>query len=201
VANPEPRTSASPNRAGRFCFPPVEGVSDDVSSALVLSDEKEKELLRRCWYSHDARWYMAVADEFGLEAANRLNKRVCRALGKAEMRRLVRALGIGAPTTVQELVQVIEVGFRFFVTPPLTQAEFRVVDGHSYEAWMKRCFIYDNVRKAGIAPSYACAAFDRIQGWHEALGVPMAEEPPARLCPKVQGGECRPVIAFQPLKG
>jgi hypothetical protein len=30
--------------------------------------------------------------------------------------------------------------------------------------------------------------------------VPMVEEPPARLCPKVQGGECRPVIAFQPLE-
>jgi len=40
-------------------------VSEDVSSALVLSDEEEKELLRSCWYSHDARWYMAVAQEFG----------------------------------------------------------------------------------------------------------------------------------------
>lgn len=54
-----------PNRVGRFCFPPIEGVSEDVSSALVLSDQKEKELLRSCWYSHDARWYMAVAQEFG----------------------------------------------------------------------------------------------------------------------------------------
>jgi hypothetical protein len=98
-------------------------VSEDVSSAPALSDEKEKELLRRCRYSHDARWYMAVAQEFGVEAANRLNKRVCQALGKAEMRRLVKA-----------------------------------------------------------------------------LGVPMVEEPPARLCPKVQGGECRPLIAFQPLE-
>jgi hypothetical protein len=47
VANPEPGTSALPNRAGRFCFPPVEEVSEDVSSALVLSDQKEKEILRR----------------------------------------------------------------------------------------------------------------------------------------------------------
>ncbi|MCJ7510160.1 MAG: DUF6125 family protein [Dehalococcoidia bacterium] len=171
-----------------------------MSSAPALSDEKEKELLRRCWYSHDARWYMAVAQEFGVEAANRLNKRVCQALGKAEMRRLVKALGIGAPTTVQELVQVIEAGFRFFVPPPLTQAEFRAVDDHSYEGWMKRCFIHDNITKAGIGSFYICAALDRIQGWHEALGVPMVEEPPARLCPKVQGGECRLLIAFQPLE-
>jgi len=186
-----------PNRAGRFCFPPVEGVSKDVSSALVLSDEKEKELLRNCWYSHDARWYMAVVQEFGLEAANRLNRRVCRALGEAEMRRLIRALGIAAPTTVQELVQVIEAAFRFFAPPPLTQLEIRVVDDHTYEALMKRCFIHDNITKAGIAHFYICAASDRIQGWHDALGLPLAEEPPTLPCPKIQGQECRPVIAFQ----
>jgi hypothetical protein len=175
-------------------------VSEDVSSALVLSDEQEKELLRRCWYSHDARWYMAVAQEFGVEAANRLNKRAARALGKAEMRRLVRTLGIGAPTTVQELVRLTEAAFRFFVTPPLTQAEFRAVDDHSYEGWMKRCFIYDNIKKAGIGSFYICAALDRIQGWHDALGLTLTEEPPARTCPKIQGGECRPVVTFRPLK-
>ena len=64
----------------------------------TLSDEQEKELLRKCWYTHDARWFMSVAQEFGLEAANRLNKRTCRALGEAEMRRFVKALGIAAPT-------------------------------------------------------------------------------------------------------
>jgi len=199
VANPEPRTNALPNRAGRFCFPPAEGVSEDVSSALVLSDEQEKELLRRCWYSHDARWYMAVAQEFGVEAANRLNKRACRALGEAEMRRLVKALGIAGPTTVQELVQVIEAAFRLFVPPPLMELDIRVVDDRSWEGWMKRCFIYDDIMKAGIGPFYVCAALDRIQGWHDALGL-LTDEPPARTCPKIQGGECRPVIAFRPLK-
>jgi hypothetical protein len=166
----------------------------------VLSDEQEKELLRKCWYTHDARWFMAVAQELGLEAANRVNKRACRALGEAEMRRLAKALGIAGPTTVQELVQVIEAAFRLFTPPPLMQLEIRVVDDRSWEGWTKRCFIYDHIRKAGIGPSYVCAAIDRIQGWHEALGVPLAEEPPPRGCPKIEGRECRWVIAFQPPK-
>jgi hypothetical protein len=143
---------------------------------------------------------MAVAQEFGLQAANRLNKRACRALGEVEMRRLVAALGIAGPTTVQELTQVIEVAFRIFVPPPLTELEIRVVDDHSYEVRMKRCYIHENVTKAGIAPLYDCAAGDRIQGWHNALALPLAEEPPPMRCPKVQGSECRPVIAFQPPK-
>jgi hypothetical protein len=141
-----------------------------------------------------------VAQEFGLEAANTLNKRACRALGKSEMRRLVAALGIAGPTTVQELTQVVEVAFRTFVPPPLTQLEIRVVDDHSYEVWIKRCYIHENVTKAGIAALYDCAAGDRIQGWHDTLGLPLAEEPGPMRCPKVQGRECRSVIAFQPQK-
>jgi hypothetical protein len=172
-------------------------VSEDVSSALVLSDEKEKELLRSCWYSHDARWYMAVAQEFGVEAANRLNRQVCRALGKAEMRRLVKALGIAGPRTVQELVQVVEAAFRLFAPPPLTQLEIRVVDDHSYEALMKRCFIHDNITKAKIASFYVCAAPYRIQGWHEALGLPLADEPPALPCAKIEGQECRQLLKIR----
>jgi hypothetical protein len=163
----------------------------------ALSDEREKELIRKCWYTHDARWFMSVAQEFGLEAANRLNKRVCRALGEAEMRRLLKAVGVARPTTVQELVQVIETAFRIFAPSPLTELEIRVVDDRSYEASMKHCFIHANITKAGIGASYVCAAFDRVQGWHDALGVPLAEEPPALRCPKVDGRECRPVLTIR----
>jgi hypothetical protein len=165
-----------------------------------LSPDEREGLIRSCWYSHDARWFNAVAQEFGLDAANRLNKRVCRALGEAEMRRLIRTLSIAQPTTVQELVEVMELAFRAFAPPPLAELEIRAVDDHSYEGWMKRCFIHDNVMKAGIAPVYVCAAQDRIQGWHDALGLPLAADPPAQPCAKVQGRECRPVFAFQPPK-
>ena len=168
-----------------------------MNAELALSDEQEKELLRKCWYAHDARWFRSVAEEFGLEAANRVNKRACRALGEAEMHRLVKALGVAGPTTVQELVRVIEAAFRLFTPPPLMELEIRVVDDRSWEGWMKRCFIYDNIRKAGIGPFYVCAAIDRIQGWHEALGVPLAEEPPALRCPKIEGRECRPVLTIR----
>jgi len=163
----------------------------------ALSDEQEKELLRKCWYTHDARWFMSVAQEFGLEAANRLNKRTCRALGVAEMRRFVNALGIAPPTTVQELVRVVEAAFRLFTPPPLMVLEVRAVDDRSWEGWMKSCFIHDNVVKAGMGPSYVCAAIDRIYGWHEALGMPLAEEPPALRCPKIEGRECRHVLTIR----
>lgn len=171
-----------------------------MSGEPALSDQQEKELLRKCWYTYDARWFMSVAQEFGLEAANRVNKRVCRALGEAEMRRFVKARGMAAPTNVQQ-VAVIDAAFRFFVPPPLMDLEVRVVDERSWEGWMKRCFIRDNVVKAGIGPFYVCAAIDRIYGWHDALGLPLAEELPALRCPKLEGRECRHVLTIRQEKG
>jgi hypothetical protein len=89
---------------------------------------------------------------------------------------------------------------RFFAPPPLAEFDMRVIDEQSYEAWMKRCFIYENVTKAGIGSLYECAASDRLQGWHDALGLPLAEDPPPMQCPMVQGRECRRVHSIQPPK-
>jgi hypothetical protein len=46
-----------------------------------LSSEIERDLLIKGWMSHDARWFMAVAEDFGIEHANRLNQKVARDLG------------------------------------------------------------------------------------------------------------------------
>jgi hypothetical protein len=156
----------------------------------VLTDDAQKDLLRRCWYSHDARWFMSVVEEVGLEAANRLNRRVCRALGEAEMRRFAASLDITTPTTVQQLVEVVDEAMRFFVPAPLTMFDTWVIDERSDGIWIRHCFIYDNVIRAGIASSYTCAAFDRVQGWHDALNLPLVEDPPALPCAKTLGQEC-----------
>ena len=35
----------------------------------ALPAEEREALLLKCWMSHDARWFMAVAQAYGLEAA------------------------------------------------------------------------------------------------------------------------------------
>ena len=165
-----------------------------ISEQAAFTDEAQKALLRRCWYCHDACWFISIAEEFGLEAANRLNRRVCRALGEAEMRRFVAALGIARPKSVRGLVDVMDEAMRFFAPAPLTKFDIWVIDGRSYGVWMRRCFIHDNVTRAGIASSYVCAAFDRLQSWHDALNMPLAEDPQALPCAKTLGQECLRVI-------
>jgi len=180
-------------RLGSFRFSGAAVTSDKAA----LTDEAQKDILRRCWYSHDARWFMAVAEEYGLEAANRLNRRICRALGEVEMRRFAAALGIAPPKTVRALVEVMTRAMHFFAPAPLTRFELWAIDDWSYGAWMRHCFIHENVIRAGIASCYVCAAFDRIQGWHDALGLPLAEDPPAVPCAKALGQECLRIMTVR----
>ena len=57
--------------------------------------------------------------------------------------------------------------------------------------------MHENITKAGIAEHYVCAVFDRVAGWHDAIGLPLAEEPPALPCAKSQGKECRRTMTIQ----
>ncbi|MBI4631667.1 MAG: hypothetical protein HY740_08135 [Chloroflexi bacterium] len=49
-----------------------------------LPSAEREALLIKCWMSHDARWFMAVAKEFGMPTTNRLNQIASHETGKVE---------------------------------------------------------------------------------------------------------------------
>ena len=157
----------------------------------ALAAEEREELLRASWYDHDARWYASVADSIGFEVANRLNSRTVRGLAKAEMRRLATRLGVKRPSSVEELVSLLETARDLYVPPPLMKVEFHIVDDSSYEIELDECFVARHVVKARMARQYLCAVPERIAGWHEALGLPLKQRPPALSCTLVRGLGCR----------
>src|SRR3990167_244013 len=78
-----------------------------------LSPTEREALLIKNWMSHDARWFMAVAQEYGLPVANRLNQIAAHAIGKVEAPRIVRAMQLPPITTLDDylLAQEILVAF------------------------------------------------------------------------------------------
>jgi hypothetical protein len=163
----------------------------------TLAAEEREELLRASWYDHDARWYAAVADAVGIEVANRLNARAVRALAKAEMRRLVAHLGVERPSTIEELVSLLETARDLYVPPPLMKVQFHIVDDSSYEIELEECFVARHVVKTRMARKYLCAVPERVVGWHEALGLPLRQRPPALSCTLVRGLGCRRLFQVQ----
>jgi hypothetical protein len=155
-----------------------------------LSFDSQKDLLIKGWMSHDARWYMAVAEHFGIEAANRLNQIVARELGGVEMKRLMKALNLSTPKNTEEYVDLMNAAISLY-GPDLIEYEIKVLDHQSYEMQLKRCFAHENIVKAGIKDEYECGIFSRLQGWIDALGLEHELSPPLSRCMKVLGKECR----------
>jgi hypothetical protein len=150
----------------------------------------QKDLLVKGWMSHDARWFMAVAEHFGIEEANWLNQSVCRELGQVEMKRFMRGLSLPLPKNIDDHMTINKEAISLY-GPDLIEYEIKVLDHQSYEMHIRRCFAYENVVKAGIKDQYKCGILARVQGWIDAQDLKHELTPALGKCMKVQGRECR----------
>jgi Family of unknown function (DUF6125) len=151
-----------------------------------LSSEMEKDLLVKGWMSHDARWFMAVTQHFGIDVANRMNQFVCREIGRVEMKRYMKILGLSASKDINEYLNLNKDAMSLY--------------GHGlteYEMHLKRCFAYENIVKAGIKDQYECGILARIQGWIDAQGLEHELTPPLGKCMMVLGKECSYTIKLK----
>jgi hypothetical protein len=151
--------------------------------------DMQKDLLVKGWMSHDARWFMAVTEHFGIEEANRLNQSVCRELGQVEMKRFMKALNLPLPKNIEQHLSINQEAISLY-GPDLIEYEIKVLDRQSYEMHIRRCFAHENVVRAGIKDHYECGILARVQGWIDAQGLEHELTPPLGKCMKVQGKEC-----------
>ena len=93
-----------------------------------LDSVVEKDLLRRCWYWHDARWFAAVAAECGIDVANRINRANVLALGRVEMRRLMKARGAETVGTIVEALRLYEEARQLYAPSSFMEAAVEDVD-------------------------------------------------------------------------
>ena len=154
-----------------------------------LSFQMEKDLLIKGWMSHDARWFMAVAKHFGMDAANRLNQSVCREIGRVEMKRYMKTLALSPAENLEEYLTLMKAALSLYGSG-LAEYEIRALDDESYEVLMKRCFAYENIVRAGIEDRCECGIFARLQGWIDAQGLEHELTPPLGKCMMVFGKEC-----------
>jgi len=154
-----------------------------------LPSAEREALLIKCWMSHDARWFMAVAKEYGMPITNHLNKIASHETGKVEAQRIVRALGLPPVQTLDEYLLAQEI-FIGFLGPDLLEYRVRKISDTVYESHVEQCFAYDNAQRAGVADQYECGIFARVTGWLEALGFEYEMTPCLGKCLKAQGREC-----------
>jgi hypothetical protein len=161
-----------------------------------LSFEMEKDLLIKGWMSHDARWFMTVTQNFGIDTANRMNQFVCREIGRVEMKRFMKTLELTQPKNLEEYLTYHKKAFALYGFG-LAEYDIKILDHQSYEIHLKRCFAFENIVRAGIKDQYECGILARIQGWIDAQGLEHELKPSLGKCMMVLGKECRYTIALK----
>ena len=177
------------------CQPVLRERANHILSAL--SREEREALLIKCWMSHDARWFMAVAQAFGLEAASRLNQVASHEEGKVEANRIMRALDIPPSETADDYLLLQETLISL-LGPELLEHQVVSAGDDSFQVRIQRCFAHENVARAGVADSYECGIFSRVTGWLEASGLKYQMTPSQGKCQKAQGKECAYTFTIEP---
>lgn len=166
------------------------------SIAPQLPAPEREALLIKCWMSHDARWYMAVAGECGIPVANRLNQTAAHETGKVEARRIARALQLPPVTTVDDYLLAQEVLISL-LGPDLLEYGLARTGDDAFRIQVRRCFAHENAVRAGIAEQYECGIFARVTGWLDGLGPQYEMPPPLGKCLKAQRGDCTYTFRFK----
>ena len=153
-----------------------------------LTYEDREKILLRNWMSHDGHWFRHVAEEFGFDAANKLNMRTCRSIGRTDWFRLVKALGIDKVESLEQFLEIFKAAWQLYV-PPHIDFDVTIKDNR-ITAHVKKCFAHEGIESIGMEKLYDCGIFERIRSWMDAARVEYEVEPPIGKCLKAQGKEC-----------
>ncbi|MHA1478636.1 MAG: DUF6125 family protein [Promethearchaeota archaeon] len=148
-----------------------------------LNKYQLKELLVKCWMTHDGSWFYTCVNEFGIETANKLNKAAIKSLSLIEVQRVQKALGveIAKVKTFEQLKTFISNGFS------ILKGDFMnfnyTFPRHNVLHWeMGKCFAYEGMKRIGIKEKYECGLIYRLGCWLSVLGVEFKLVPEINEC-------------------
>ena len=168
-------------------------------SLLDTLDKAElKELLVKCWMAHDGAWFFHCFQQFGIDAANALNRAAIRTLAQYESRQIQKALGWenAQIESFEDLKAFFRAGFDV-VKGNFMQFEYSFPAENVLHWEMGRCFALEGMDRIGAAEGYQCGVLFRVQCWLEALGVNYTLEPPVERCLMLTEGKCAGDFTFQ----
>lgn len=155
-----------------------------VNTLFDQLDKKQlKELLVKCWMTHDGSWFYNCAREFGIEAANKLNKAAIKNLSVIEMNRIKKVMGWEDVKiqSFEQLKEFITNGFSI-VKGDFMDFEYTFPEHNRMHWEMNRCFAYKGMKMFGFSKQYECGVIYRVSCWLDALGIKHTIEPEIDKC-------------------
>ncbi len=154
-----------------------------------LEPKALKELLIKCWMTHDAMWFAQCLQECGIEKTNRINRAAVRAMAAVEIKRMKKAAGI---ETIETFGQFWDF-FRFVMaslTGDFMAYAFESKGKNHVRGTWQRCFAYEGIRMLGMIDRYECGIMDRVEAWFDTLGIRYDVQPKVTRCMMHAEGRC-----------
>ncbi len=147
-------------------------ICDNFKEKYDLSPSNRIFILQMCWAQHDGQWFLKTSRKHDYKEANHLNQEVLFAIAKIEARYVLNALNIKRESikSIQEISKII-ITLMDVLFPKIMKMKHIIESDTIGYGIVKKCFIWDQVKKANVENEYECACFVRYRGWLKAMGV------------------------------
>jgi len=148
-----------------------------------LNKNKLKELLVKCWMTHDGSWFYNCARELGIDTANKLNKAAIKSLSVIEMQRIKSAMGLEKTKikTFEQLKNFVNNAFSV-LKGDFMDFNYSFTENNRIHWEMNRCFAYNGMKMIRVNKQYECGVIYRVSCWLDALGINHTIEPEIDTC-------------------
>jgi hypothetical protein len=160
-----------------------------------MDQEQLKELILKCWMTHDGMWFSHCMQEHGIESANEINKAAIRSLAPIEIERVRKALGIETIREFEELKK-LTVGAFSLLTGPFMGFTYSFPAENVLQWEMTKCFAYNGMTRLGAIDRYECGVIYRVANWFDSLGIRYTLTPSVKGCMMHSRGFCRGEFHF-----
>lgn len=151
--------------------------------------EDLKELLIKCWMTHDGMWFYHCQKECGMMKANKINRAAIKSLASVEIKRIQRAFNIEKINSFNDLKFLFDNAMNIF-RADFMNLTYSFLDKNNLHCEFHNCWAYDGIKRIGVIEQYECGIFDRIDGWLVSLGIEYDVNPIIEGCLMHTHGKC-----------
>ena len=154
----------------------------------AISKKDLRELLTKCWMTHDAMWLYHCYQEVGMEKTNKINRAAVRSMSAIEAKRIAKQLGMKAESfddvkrLILEGLGLLKADFMDFT--------FEFPEQNLLRWDIRGCFAYDGIKGLGLIDQYECGIKERAYGWFDGLGIDFEVQPNTLECTMHTTGKC-----------
>ncbi len=148
--------------------------------------------------THDGTWFFNCLQEYGIEAANKLNKSAIESLAPFEVGRLKKVFGVTEGPIGFEEFRTFFTHVAELIIPEFMGGEFKINQDRTMDMKMRpnECFAYKGIKRLGVIEDYECGVFFRIECWMRSLGLTFESDTQSQHCLFHHEGSCRKRLRF-----